>query len=109
MEIKDAQKAVDNWIHSVGNGYFSQLTNMALLAEETGELARIIARVYGDQVAKEGDLEKHLSEELADVLWVTICIANQCGVDLEKALEESFRKKSFRDADRFKPSGKNSL
>ncbi|MDE7414599.1 MAG: nucleotide pyrophosphohydrolase [Muribaculaceae bacterium] len=93
MEIKDAQKRVDEWIRSIGKGYFSELTNMVLLTEEVGELARIMARVYGDQVAKEGDLRKNLSEELADVMWVTICLANQCGVDLEEALRKSFEKK----------------
>lgn len=75
---------------------------MALLTEEVGELARIIARVYGDQIAKKGDLKKDLPEEMADVLWVLICLANQCGVDLTEALQKSFEKKTLRDADRFR-------
>ena len=102
MEIKEAQQRVDEWIRSVGGGYFSQLTNMALLTEEVGELARIIARVYGEQVTKEGDLRRGLPEELADVMWVTICLANQCGVDLEEALRQSFEKKTRRDSQRFR-------
>ena len=81
---------------------FSELTNMVVLTEEVGELARIMARVYVDQVAKQGDLAKGLPEELADVLWVTICLANQCGVDLEEALKASFEKKTRRDSERFK-------
>ncbi|MDE6083581.1 MAG: nucleotide pyrophosphohydrolase [Muribaculaceae bacterium] len=101
MEIKEAQETVDKWIREIGKGYFSELTNMVLLTEEVGELARIIARVYGDQKAKPGDLRKGLEEELADVLWVTICLANQTGVDLEKALVSSLKKKTDRDRDRF--------
>lgn len=101
MTIKEAQAAVDGWIQNVGGGYFSELTNMVLLCEEVGELARVIARVYGDQVAKQGDLSKSLSEELADVLWVTICLANQTGIDLTEALEASLAKKESRDAKRF--------
>ena len=81
---------------------FSELTNMVVLTEEVGELARIMAWVYVDQVAKSGDLAKGLPEELADVLWVTICLANQCGVDLEEALKASFEKKTRRDSERFK-------
>ncbi|MDE5880230.1 MAG: nucleotide pyrophosphohydrolase [Muribaculaceae bacterium] len=102
MTIKDAQNAVDEWIRTVGGRYFSELTNMALLTEETGELARVIARVYGDQVAKEGDLRKNLAEELADVLWVLICLANQTGVNLTDAFMASLEKKTTRDKDRFK-------
>lgn len=101
MTISEVQNAVDEWIRNVGGGYFSHLTNMALLTEEVGELARIIARVYGDQIAKDGDLDKHLPEELADVLWVIICLANQSGVNLEDALRKSIEKKSLRDAERF--------
>lgn len=101
MEIKEAQRLVDEWIRTVGNGYFDELTNMAILTEETGEVARIIARVYGRQVAKEGDLRKSLGEELADVLWVVICLANQTGVDLTEALRASLEKKYTRDAHRF--------
>lgn len=101
MEIKEAQALVDTWIRDIGKGYFSELTNMVLLTEETGELARVIARLYGDQKAKEGDLRKSLTEELADVLWVVICLANQTGVDLEQALTDSLRKKTNRDSGRF--------
>lgn len=101
MEIREAQELVDEWIRRIGGGYFSELTNMVLLTEETGELARVIARIYGDQVAKEGDLRKSLAEELADVLWVVICLANQTGVDLTEALEASLAKKRERDKDRF--------
>ena len=105
MTIEEAQKIVDSWISEIGGGYFSHLTNMALLTEEVGELARVIARLYGDQVAKPGDLRKGLREELADVLWVLICLANQSGVDLTEALQESIKKKTDRDRDRFqKPS-----
>lgn len=107
MEIKEAQAIVDKWIREIGKGYFSELTNMALLTEETGELARIIARVYGDQRPKPGDLRDpddikgQLSEELADVLWVLICLANQTGIDLTEALKASLHKKSIRDSHRF--------
>ena len=102
MTINEAQSAVDTWIQEIGGGYFSHLTNMALLTEEVGELARVIARLYGEQVAKEGDLRKGLAEELADVLWVVICLANQRGIDLDQALIASLEKKRIRDARRFK-------
>ena len=101
MEIKEAQEIVDQWIKTVGVRYFSELTNMALLTEEVGEVDRIIARRYGDQVAKQGDLDKQLADELADVLWVLICIANQTGIDLEDALRRNIDKKLTRDKDRF--------
>lgn len=101
MEIKEAQEIVNQWIKTVGVRYFSELTNMALLTEEVGEVARIIARRYGDQVAKQGDLDKQLADELADVLWVLICIANQTGIDLEDALRRNIDKKLTRDKDRF--------
>lgn len=101
MTIEEAQKAVDTWIHEVGGGYFSHLTNMALLTEEVGELARVIARTYGEQIPKEGDLRKGLAEELADVMWVVICLANQSGVDLDESLRASLDKKRRRDAERF--------
>lgn len=101
MTIEEAQKTVDTWIRDIGKGYFSELTNMALLTEETGELARVVARLYGDQIAKEGDLRKSLSEEMADVLWVLICMANQTGVDLTEALRASIEKKTMRDKNRF--------
>ena len=109
MTLKDMQKAVDQWIKSVGNGYFSELTNMALLTEETGELARVIARVYGDQKPKPGDLtdpKENLKEEIADVLWVLTCIANQTGIDLQEAFDTTVAKKSKRDRNRFKSVSK---
>ena len=101
MEIKEAQQRVDEWIRSVGVRYFSELTNMAMLTEEVGEVARIIARRYGDQVAKEGDLDKQLADELADVMWVLICLANQTGIDLEDAFSRNLEKKYIRDKNRF--------
>lgn len=102
LTLREAQKSVDDWIKNIGKGYFSELTNMALLTEETGELARVIARVYGDQIAKEGDLRKNLGEEMADVLWVLVCLANQTGVDMTAEFLKSLEKKTIRDADRFK-------
>ena len=105
MTIKEAQEAVDRWIKEYGVRYFSELTNMACLTEEVGELARIMARRYGDQSFKEG--ESHdLSEEMADILWVLICLANQTGVDLTEALQKSFEKKTKRDKDRHKNNPK---
>lgn len=101
MEIKEAQLLVDEWIKTVGVRYFSELTNMALLTEEVGEVARIMARRYGDQVAKDGDLDKQLADELADVFWVVICLANQTGIDLEDALCRNLDKKRSRDKHRF--------
>lgn len=101
MTLRELQKEVDRWIHDVGGGYFSELTNMVLLTEETGELARVIARKYGDQIAKPGDLDKALSEELADVLWVLVCLANQTGTDLTEAIVAAIKKKTDRDTDRF--------
>lgn len=97
MTIKEAQQAVDQWIKTYGVRYFSELTNMACLTEEVGELARVIARKYGDQSFKEGEKE-NLSEEMADVLWVLICLANQTGVDLDEALQRSIDKKTKRDS-----------
>ena len=102
------QLGVDRWIRDIGGGYFSELTNMCLLAEETGELARVIARIYGDQVAKRGDLSDpddaraSVREEIADVLWVLACLANQTGISLEEAFAETLRKKTERDASRFR-------
>lgn len=93
---------VDCWIRTIGKRYFSELTNMALLTEEAGELARVIARTYGDQVAKPGDLKKSLAEEMADVMWVLICLANQTGIDLTQAFADTLEKKQTRDKDRFK-------
>ena len=100
MTIEQAQLRVDDWINTTGVRYFSELTNMAILTEEVGELARLISRKYGDQSFKESDKGKEMSDELADVLWVLICIANQTGVNLTDALEANFQKKSIRDADR---------
>src|SRR5215831_4986073 len=102
MTIADAQQQVDHWIKTVGVRYFSELTNMAILTEEVGELARIMARRYGDQSFKETDKEANLSDEMADVLWVLICLANQTGVDLANALQKNFEKKTGRDAQRHK-------
>ena len=99
MTIKEAQQAVDKWIKTYGVRYFSELTNMACLTEEVGELARVMARTYGDQSFKEG--EKHnIGEEMADVLWVLICLANQTGIDLTEELRKSFEKKTRRDSER---------
>jgi NTP pyrophosphatase (non-canonical NTP hydrolase) len=100
MTIHNAQQQVDEWIKTVGVRYFSELTNMAILAEEVGELARIIARQYGDQSFKESDKEINLADEMADILWVLICLANQTGVDLTDALQKNFEKKNIRDAER---------
>ena len=101
MTIQEAQQTVDSWIRDIGHGYHDELTNMCVLTEEVGELARVISRVYGRQVAKPGDLDHGIAEELADVLWVVLCLANQTGTDLTAALEASLRKKSERDATRF--------
>lgn len=106
MTIIEAQEKVDQWIKNFGVRYFSELTNMALLTEEVGELARIIARKYGDQSFKKGEENVSLSEEMGDVLWVLICLANQTGTDLTKALEESLVKKSVRDLNRHKNNSK---
>lgn len=105
MTLQEAQLKVDDWIKSYGVRYFNELTNMACLTEEVGELARVIARKYGEQSFKEGE-NYNLSEEMADVLWVLICLANQTGVDLTKALETSFEKKTSRDKDRHKNNEK---
>lgn len=106
MTIQEAQSQVDQWIKTVGVRYFSELTNMAILTEEVGELARIIARKYGDQSFKDSDREYDLADEMADVLWVLICLANQTGVDLTRALENNFTKKNARDADRHRQNPK---
>jgi NTP pyrophosphatase (non-canonical NTP hydrolase) len=100
MTFEEAQKAVDDWIRTKGVRYFSELTNMAMLTEEVGEVARIIARTYGDQSFKKEDLGKELGDELADVLFVLICLANQTGVNLTEALEKNFEKKNARDSRR---------
>lgn len=106
MTIAQAQADVDQWIKTVGVRYFSELTNMAILTEEVGELARIMARTYGEQSFKESDKHRDLGDEMADVLWVLICLANQTGVDLTAALEKNFAKKSMRDAERHKNNEK---
>ena len=100
MTIKDAQELVNDWIKSTGVRYFNELTNTAILAEEVGEVARIMARRYGEQSEKDSDKEHDLGDELADVLWVVICLANQTGVDLTEALNKNFEKKNLRDKDR---------
>lgn len=100
MDIKNAQKVVDNWINEHGVRYFNELTNMAQLTEEVGEVARIIARRYGEQSEKESDKDKDLGEELADVLFVVLCLANQTGVDLQAAFDKRMDKKAKRDHDR---------
>ncbi len=100
MTIKEAQKLVDNWINTYGVRYFNELTNMAQLTEEVGEVARIIARRYGEQSEKESDKNKDLGDEMADVLWVLICLANQTGIDLESALVKNLDKKTKRDSTR---------
>lgn len=101
MTIDEMQQSIDRWISEIGNGYFPPLANMAVLTEEVGELARVIVRRYGPQVAKKGDLDKDLEEELADVLWVVGCLANQTGVDLTDAFAKALRKKTERDRNRF--------
>ncbi len=100
ISIREAQEQVDQWIKTYGVRYFSELTNMAILTEEVGELARIISRTYGEQSFKESDKNRDLGDEMADVLWVLICMANQTGVDLTSALKKNIEKKTFRDKDR---------
>lgn len=100
MTIREAQDRVDAWINTHGVRYFSELTNMAILTEEVGEVARIISRQYGEQSFKESDRRKDLADELSDVLWVLLCLANQTGVDLTVALERNFVKKTTRDGTR---------
>jgi len=102
MTLDEAQKKVDDWIKTYGVRYFSELTNMAILSEEVGEVARIISRKYGDQSFKESDNDKDLGDEMADVLWVLICLANQTGIDLTSALEKNIQKKTERDKERHK-------
>ena len=106
MTIQDAQKVVDNWISENGVRYFNELTNMAILTEEVGEVARIISRQYGEQSFKESDKNKDLADELADVLFVIICLANQTGVDLTQALKMNLEKKTKRDSQRHKENQK---
>lgn len=106
MTLQQAQQDVDQWIKTVGVRYFSELTNMAILTEEVGELARIMARQYGDQSFKESDKGREMGDEIADVLWVLICIANQTGVDLTEALARNMEKKNSRDAKRHRDNEK---
>ncbi|SDR74115.1 nucleotide pyrophosphohydrolase [Christiangramia echinicola] len=106
MEIANSQKAVDNWIKEHGVRYFNELTNMAQLTEEVGEVARIIARRYGEQSEKESDKDKDLGEELADVMFVVLCLANQTGVDLQEAFDRKLDIKTKRDKDRHKNNEK---
>jgi NTP pyrophosphatase (non-canonical NTP hydrolase) len=106
MTIAEAQVKVDQWINTTGVRYFSELTNMTILTEEVGELARIMARTYGDQSFKKSDLQKDLPDEMADVLWVLLCLANQTGVNLTEALEKNFIKKNTMDKDRHRENEK---
>ena len=106
LTLKAAQELVDQWIKNVGVRYFNELTNMAMLTEEVGEVARIIARRYGEQSEKESDRNKDLGDEMADVLFVLICLANQTGVDLEEALRKNLEKKTSRDGTRHKENEK---
>jgi NTP pyrophosphatase (non-canonical NTP hydrolase) len=106
MTIQEAQKEVDQWINSTGVRYFNELTNMAMLSEEVGEVARVIARRYGEQSEKESDKGHDLGDELADVLWVVICLANQTGVDLTEAFRKNMAKKNSRDANRHRSNDK---
>ena len=100
LTLQEAQQLVDGWIKTIGVRYFSPLTNMAILTEEVGEVARLISRLYGEQSFKESDKQRDLGDELADVLWVVLCLANQTGVDLTEALRRSIEKKTQRDATR---------
>ncbi|WP_276132215.1 nucleotide pyrophosphohydrolase [Polluticoccus soli] len=100
LTIKEAQQQVDDWIKTTGVRYFNELTNLGILMEETGELARLMVRQYGEQSFKESDKEKLLADEMADVLWVLLCLANQTGVDLTEALQKNLEKKSARDSER---------
>lgn len=106
LTLNEAQEKVDEWIKTIGVRYFNELTNMAILTEEVGELARIIARKYGEQSFKESDKNRDLGDEMADVLWVVICLANQTGVNLTEALERNFEKKTNRDKERHKSNEK---
>lgn len=106
MTIEEAQQKVDSWIKTVGVRYFSELTNLGILMEEVGELSRLMVRQYGEQSFKESDKDKELADEMADVLWVLLCLANQTGVDLTAALEKNFEKKNLRDGDRHRNNDK---
>lgn len=106
MTIEEAQQQVDNWIKTVGVRYFTELTNLGILMEEVGELSRLMVRVYGEQSFKDSDKGREIADEMADVLWVLICLANQTGVDLTAALQKNFEKKNIRDAGRHKNNEK---
>jgi NTP pyrophosphatase (non-canonical NTP hydrolase) len=106
MTLEQAQQQVDQWIKTIGVRYFGELTNMAILTEEVGELARVMARAYGEQSFKQGESADQLADEMADVLWVLICLANQTGVNLTEAFENNLRKKTERDADRHRENPK---
>lgn len=106
ITIKEAQQKVDDWINTIGVRYFNELTNLGILMEETGELARLMVRKYGEQSFKESDKNKDLADEMADVLWVLLCLANQTGVDLTVALQKNFEKKTSRDSYRHKNNEK---
>ena len=106
ITIKEAQQQVDGWIKTVGVRYFNELTNLGILMEEVGELSRIMVRKYGEQSFKESDKQKDMADEMADVLWVLMCLANQTGVDLTEALQKNFEKKNIRDADRHRNNEK---
>jgi NTP pyrophosphatase (non-canonical NTP hydrolase) len=106
ITLAQAQENVDQWIKTVGVRYFNELTNLGILMEEVGELSRLMVRQYGEQSFKESDKNRELSDEMADVLWVLICLANQTGVNLTEALEKNFEKKSLRDADRHRQNDK---
>lgn len=106
MSIEEAQQQVDEWIKTYGVRYFNELTNMAILTEEVGELARIVARRYGEQSEKESDKNRDLGDEMADVLWVLMCLANQTGVDLTEAFKKNIEKKTSRDSERHKQNDK---
>lgn len=106
MTIQEAQQQVDSWINTTGVRYFNELTNLGILMEEVGELSRLMVRQYGEQSFKESDKGKELSDEMADVLWVLICLANQTGVNLTEALEKNFEKKNIRDGERHRNNEK---
>ena len=106
MTIQEAQLQVDEWIKTVGVRYFNELTNLGILMEEVGELSRLLVRKYGEQSYKESDKNKEMADEMADILWVLICLANQTGVDLTSALQKNFEKKNLRDIDRHRNNEK---
>lgn len=106
LTLAEAQQQVDEWIRTVGVRYFEPLTNLGILMEETGELARLMVRQYGEQSFKKSDEGRELADEMADVLWVLMCLANQCNVDLNEALQKNFTKKNIRDADRHRSNDK---